>query len=72
MDTCSRHCKHYNSARMQCDLIEHTSNRELDALMNGSHEVLAEFLLSNQCRGSFGDMYRQYRKGVTFDEPAQD
>lgn len=50
-------CVNYNDAQGMCEVIERGELLELEALMNGSNEKLADFLLKNNCGGDFCAMY---------------
>ena len=66
---CDNKCVNYNVVQGSCELIERDDLSELEALMNASHEKLAEFLLSNNCAGDFRAMYSNAQMGrkVTLD-----
>ncbi|CAH8182188.1 conserved hypothetical protein [Vibrio aestuarianus] len=63
LDMCDSKCVNYNVVQDSCELIERDDLSELEALMNASHEKLAEFLLSNNCVGDFRAMYSKSQMG---------
>ncbi|PMH44872.1 hypothetical protein BCU68_12065 [Vibrio sp. 10N.286.49.B3] len=62
MNKCNSHCKNYNIETGTCQLVDDCSHMELEALMNAPPEVLARFLLQNDCDGDFLSMYQTQNK----------